>query len=78
MLVRGGDEDHRDIVADKLEDIEAGELGHLHVEKNQIGLLLGNGFDGLEAVGAFAEDFHFGMSLQQVAYRVTGEVFVIH
>ena len=78
VLVIGGDENHRDVVADELEDVEAGELGHLYIEKNQIGLLFGNGFDGLEAVGAFTEDFHLRMRLQQVAYRVTREVLIVH
>ena len=64
VLVVSGDEDDGSFGADEFENVEAGKLGHLHIEKNQVGFVLGDGFDGFEAVGALGDHFDFWTELE--------------
>ena len=77
VIVVGGDEDDGGAGADQLEDFEAVELGHLDIEKDEIGLQFGDGFDGFEAVGAFGGDFDFGMRGEKFAQDLAGELLVV-
>ncbi len=61
VLVIGGHENHSDISVDQLQDIEAAEFGHLHVEEYQVGFVLGNRFDSLESVGALRQNLNLGV-----------------
>src|SRR5215472_15440570 len=77
ILVVGGGEDHRDVVTNQLEDIEPGKLRHLHIKKDQLGLVFGEGFDGLESVGALGKDFDFSMRCEEFPDDVPRKLFVV-
>ena len=67
VLIIGGDENDGGVRTDQFENIEAGEFGHLHVQKNKVGLVLGDGFHGLKAISALGENFDLRMRLDQFA-----------
>ena len=73
-----GDEDDGGVAADQLQYFEAIELGHLNVEKHQVGLLFGDDFYGFEAVGAFGDYFDFAVRGDEFAQDLAGEFFVVH
>ena len=56
VLIVCGRENDRDVAAHQLEHLEPVELGHLHVEKHQIGVQLRDHFHRLETVLAFGDD----------------------
>jgi len=64
-------------VQELLDDCEAVEPGHLHVEKNQQGIQLTDETDGFEAVLALSDNFHFGEAFQQERKLVPGWLLVI-
>ena len=66
VLVVGGDEDDHGRLRglDQFEHFEAIELGHLHVEKEQVRAGFGDGLDRLETVGAFGHHLNFRMRRQ--------------
>ena len=66
VLVVGGGEDDGRAGIDQLQHFEAIELGHLHVQEQQIGSGLGDGFHGIEAVGAFGRNLDLRMVAQQL------------
>ena len=82
ILIKGGGEDdfgQRDFfVQQLLDDPKAVEAGHLHVEKNQVGIMLFDEVDSFEAVFALGDDVHVAGILQQVSEFVAGELFVVH
>ena len=78
VLVVGSDENDGNIGANELENVKAGKFGHLDVEENQVGFMSGDGFDGFEAIGAFGDDFDFGVRLDELAKNEAGEVFIVH
>lgn len=77
VLVERGGEDYSGVGVDEFEDVEAGELRHLHVQENQRGLMGGYRFHGFEAIGAFGEDLNFGVHGEKFADGVTSELFVV-
>ena len=77
VLIVGRCENHGDVAFDQFEHVEAGQLRHLHIEKNQIGFVFGDGFHGLEAVGAFREHLNLRMRLKQFAQHLAGQLFVV-
>ena len=60
------------------EHAEAVEARHLHVEQDQVGLLLGDRLDRLEAVAALADDLDVRLVLQPVAHPLAGQRLVVH
>ena len=78
VLVVGGGKNHGDVRADQLENVESGQLGHLHVEKDQVGLMFRKSFGRFEAVGALRKNFDLGVGLQQFANNVTREFLIVH
>jgi len=76
--VEGGDEDYAQIVADQFENFEAIELGHLDIEKEQIGFQFGDGLDRFEAVGALSDKFDLGMRAEEFAEDLASELFVVN
>ena len=59
LVVRGDEDDGRParfVALDELEHLESVELRHLDVEEEEIGLRLGDGLHGFEAVRALGED----------------------
>ncbi len=64
VLVVGRDEHDRHVAADQFEHLEAVELRHLDVEKQQVGMQLGDGLDCLEPVGALGHDLDVGIGVR--------------
>jgi len=67
VLIIRSHEDDGHVGANQFQDIEPGQLGHLHVEENQIGIVFRDGLYSFDAVGAFGSDFDFRMRLQILA-----------
>ena len=78
VLVVSGDEDHGDVRADQFQDVESCQLGHLYIEKDQAGLVLGESLGGFETVGALCKNLNFRMGLEQFANDVPRELLIIH
>jgi hypothetical protein len=76
LVVRGA-EDHRRGAADQVDDLEAVELRHLHVEEHEIGRQLGDRLHRLEAVGALGDDFDAGHVRQVLAQHLARERLVV-
>ena len=51
---------------------------HLDVEEEEIGLLLGDGFHGFEAVGALGEDRHVRVRGEELAHERARELLVVY
>ena len=77
VLIVCGDEDDGVIGADEFEDFETIELRHLDVEENEVGVEFIDGFHGLEAVGAFGDDFEVGVGGDEFAKDGAGEFLVV-
>jgi hypothetical protein len=79
-LVVGGDEDHRGHVthADRPQHVEAVDLGHLDVQKEQVRRRLFDGLDRFPAVRAFGNDLHALCFHQQAAYAPARQRLVVH
>ena len=78
VLVVGGDEDHRCLAADQLENVEAIEFRHLDVEEEQIGLLFGDGLHRLEAVAALGNHLDIGMLPEQLSQQRPRQLLIVH
>ncbi len=80
VLVVGGDEDDSGKMQgrDGFEDAEAIGAGHLHVEKDEIGAVLGDGADGGGAVSAIGDDVEAAIGRQQREYPPARQGFVVH
>ena len=79
VLVVGGDEDDRRhlLGTDGLDDAEAVDTGHLHVEEHQVGHLVLNRRDGLRAVAALAHHFDVVLLLQQRQHALARDRLVV-
>ena len=66
VLVVCGDEDDDGGLRglDQFEHLEAIQLGHLHVEKEQVRAVFSDGLDRLETVGTFGHHLNFRMRRQ--------------
>ena len=60
-----------------LDDAEAVEAGHLHVEKKQVGIVLADEVDGFKAVFALRDDVDIAGILEQIGKFVARELFII-
>ena len=78
VLIVRGDEDDRLIAAEQLEDLEAVQLRHLHVEQHEIRLQLGHGLDRFEAVRAVRDDLDARVRLRILAHDRPRERLVVH
>jgi hypothetical protein len=67
VLVVGGYEDYgwRDVVAQKLQDVESVALWHLDVEEDEVGLCASDECRGVRAGAAFADDFNAGVEAKE-------------
>jgi hypothetical protein len=50
----------------------------LHVEENQVGIMLFDEADSLQAVLALCDNVYVAAILEQVSELVAGELFVVH
>ena len=56
---------------------EAVLAGHLHIEKDKIGMVLVDQIHGLNAVRALRNDIHIADRIKQVLELVAGQLFVV-
>ena len=82
ILVKGGGENDLGksdfLVEQFLDDAEAVEAGHLHVEKDQVGIVLADQVDAFEPVLALGHDVHVADIFQQEGKFVAGKLFIVH
>ena len=82
VLVEGGGENDfgqgHFSVEQLLDDAEAVEAGHLHIEKNQVGIVFADEVDGFDAVLALGNDVHIADILEQVGEFVAGQLLIVH
>ena len=65
------------LVEQLLDDAEAVEAGHLHVEEDEVGTALLDQVDGLEAVLALGDDVDISSVFEQVGKLIPGKLFVV-
>src|SRR5206468_10187874 len=70
--------DDAGVFANQLKNIKTGELGHLHVKENQVGLVLGERLDRFESICALGNHCDLWMRNEQFADDVTREFFVVY
>ena len=82
VLVKGGGENDLGkgdfLVEQFLDHAKAIEAGHLHVEKDQVGVVLADQVDAFEPVFALGHDVHVADIFQQEGKFVTGKLFIVH
>ena len=66
------------LVEQFLDDAKAIEARHLHVEKDQVGIVFANEIDAFEPIFALGHDVHVADIFQQKGEFVTGKLFVVH
>jgi hypothetical protein len=77
LIVRGREHDrHR--APQQLQHLEATELRHLHVQKQEVWRQLRHGFHGFEAVGAFRDHLHSWMPSEVLTYDRPRQGLVVH
>src|ERR1043165_4828576 len=78
-LIMGGDKDdgRHGRAFDLIDYVEAAHLGHLHIEKDEVGLLLLDGLDGSGAIVTFAEQFNVRFALEKSANALSSQWFII-
>ena len=79
VVIEGGDEDDERHArrADRLDDVEAGGAGHLHVEEHQVRLQPADGIDRLGAGRALGDDFEPVFRREQRAQPLARERLVV-
>ena len=78
VLVEGRHEDDGHVAAEQLQHLEAVELGHLHVEEQQVGGEVVHGLHRLEAVAALAYDLDATGTGQVLAQQRARRLLVVH
>jgi len=82
VLVESGGEDNfgkRVLAVEKLLDYaETIETGHLNVEKDEIGIVLPDEADGLNAILALSDDVHVARAFEKEGEFVAGQLLVVH
>ena len=77
IFVIGGDKDHGPIRANQFQHFKSIQLGHLNVEKDQVGLQFGYRFHGFESIGAFRDNFNFRMTRQEFQQHLAREFLIV-
>ena len=79
VLIVGRDEDDsgRDIAAQKFEHVEAVALGHLHIEEEQIWLVVSDHRRSVKAGATFGDDLNCGVEPQEDGKIASRERFVV-
>ena len=66
------------LVQQFLDDAKAVEAGHLHVEKDQVGIVFADEVDAFDPVLALGHDVHVADIFQQEGKFVAGKLFIVH
>ena len=78
FVVRGDEHHDADgIRSDSLEHVEAGDLRHVHVQENEVGMLPADGFNGVLSAGALADDLNVRVLVEGPRQTVPGELHVV-
>ena len=81
VLVEGGGEDDLRqpvlVLDELLEHGESVEAGHLHIEKDEVGLVLADELDGLDAVCALGHDFDAAGGVEQILQLFARELLIV-
>ena len=81
VLVEGcGEDDLRQghvAIEQLLEHGKAVQAGHLHVQEHEVGLMPADEIDGLDAVGALAQNLHAARVFEQELELLAAERFVV-
>ncbi len=64
-------------IDEPLNDGETVLAGHLHIEKDQIGMVFVDEVDGLNAVRALGNHIHVADGIEQILELVAGQLFVV-
>ena len=80
VLIVGRHEDHErhPFAADRLDHLEAVHLGHLHVEKRQVGLVIDDCRHGFFSVATLRDELDVGLIRQQPGEPLASEGFIVH
>ena len=79
LIVGGGENDERQIFArDFFQEFEAVHLGHLDIEKEQVGRVALDGGEGIVAAGTFTDDGEFRFIDREKLDALSGERFVVN
>uniref|UniRef100_E6Q049 Uncharacterized protein n=1 Tax=mine drainage metagenome TaxID=410659 RepID=E6Q049_9ZZZZ len=84
VLIKGRGEDDLGHALDKLminevpKESESVETGHLDIEKENVGLMDGDEFDGLNAVGGFGENLHISGGIEEKTQLFARQGFVVN
>src|SRR5688572_4064700 len=62
---------------ERLNDLKPVLFRHLDVQKNEIGPLARDSFDGLDTVAAFADELDVILIAEKALYAISGERFVV-
>ena len=66
------------LVEQFLDHAEAIEAGHLHVEKNQVGIVFADEIDAFDAVLALRHNVDVAHIFKQEGEFVAGELLIVH
>ena len=81
ILIEGGREDdlgQRNFLVEQfLDNAEAVEAWHLHVQKNQIRTVLADQIDRFHSIFALGYDLHIADVLQQISEFISGQLLII-
>ena len=82
VLIEGRGKDNlgqRDLLVQQfLDHAETIESRHLHVEKNQVGIVFADEIDGFDAVLALGDDVDIADIFQQKGEFIAGELLIVH
>ena len=78
VLVERRNENHGDLPPNQFQHFKAVQLGHLNIQENQVGLVLGNSLHGLEAIAALGQDPDAFDHSNVLPYQLARQFFVIH
>ena len=77
-MVEGRHKHHGHLAIDQLQHFEPVQLGHLHVEQQQVGPVLGHCFDRRKPIAALSDDLDVILVAQIFVQNLPRQLFVIH
>jgi len=78
VLIEGRREDHLRRILNLFQHLEAAHSGHLHVQKNQVGMQFLDEFDSLLSIASLAKNLDAGVRPEQTPQLGAGDTFVVY
>src|SRR2546425_4713381 len=82
ILIKGRREDNfrqgNFLIEQLLNYAEAVKPRHLHIKKDEIGIVFADEIDGFDAVLALSHDVHIVDVLEQISQLIPGQLLIIH